>query len=145
MNEPIILKKVYLPTVKLTQCMKRRILLVLSVLAGLMFINAGLNKLLNYIPVPNDLPGPLVRLNTAIMEIGWLLPLVAVAEIVGGILLLFPRTRAVGAIVLFPVAIGILLVHLTVAPSGLPIALILLAILIWVMLDSREKFTGLIR
>ena len=52
-------------------------------LFGLMFINSGLNKFFNYIPVPADLPEKLVKTMNAFMEIGWLLPLVAVAEILG--------------------------------------------------------------
>jgi len=43
--------------------MKQKIMFVLSLLSGLMLINAGLNKFLNYIPVPEDLPENLKRIN----------------------------------------------------------------------------------
>jgi uncharacterized membrane protein YphA (DoxX/SURF4 family) len=36
--------------------MKNKILLVLSIIFGLMFINSGLNKLFEYIPIPEDMP-----------------------------------------------------------------------------------------
>lgn len=125
--------------------MKKKILLVVSILFGLMFINAGLNKFFNYIPVPEDLPEKMMNAMKAIMEIGWLLPLIAVAEITGGILFMIPKFRALGAIVIFPVMIGILLTNLFIAPSGLPMALALLAINLWVIIENRAKYLPMIR
>jgi len=124
--------------------MKKKILLVVSILFGLMFINAGLNKFFNYIPVPADMPEKMMNAMKAIMEIGWLLPLIAVAEITGGILFMIPKYRALGAIVIFPVMIGILLTNIFIAPSGLPIALVLLAINLWVIIENRAKYLPMI-
>ncbi|EOR94518.1 hypothetical protein ADIARSV_2364 [Arcticibacter svalbardensis MN12-7] len=109
-----------------------------------MFINAGLNKFFNYMPVPKDLPENMIKLMTAFMQIGWLMPLIAVAEIVGGVLFITNKFRALGAIVIFPVMIGILLTHLLIAPSGLPIALVLFAINIWVIIENRKKYLPMI-
>ena len=125
--------------------MKNKILFVVSLLFGLMFINAGLNKFLNYMPVPDDLPENMMKVMTAFMEIGWLMPLVAVAEIVGGVLFIIPRVRALGAIVIFPILIGILLTNIFNAPSGLPIALVLLAINIWVLIENRRKYLPMVQ
>ena len=124
--------------------MKQKIIFALSLLFGLLFINAGLNKFLNYMPVPDDLPERMQKVGAAFMEIGWLMPLIGFAEIVGGILFIIPKTRALGAIVIFPVTIGILLTHLIDAPSGLPIALIVLAINLWVIYESREKYLPMV-
>jgi len=110
-----------------------------------MFINAGLNKFFNYMPVPNDLPEKLVETMTAIMEIGWLLPLVAITEIVGGIFFIIPRFRALGAIVIFPIMIGIILTNIITAPDGLPIPLLLLVINIWVIYENKEKYLPMIK
>lgn len=125
--------------------MKNKILFVVCLLFGLMFINAGLNKFLNYMPVPKDLPEGLMKAMGAFMTIGWLLPLIGIAEIVGGILFIFKKYRALGAIIIFPVLVGIVLTHLTLAPSGLPTALVLLAIEIWVIIENREKYLPMIR
>jgi len=125
--------------------MKKKILFVVSVLFGLIFINAGLNKFFNYIPVPADLPEKMVKVMAAMVEITWLMPLLASAEIVGGILFMIPKFRALGAIVIFPVMVGILLTHLFIEPSGLPIALVLMAINLWVIIENREKYMPMIR
>lgn len=125
--------------------MKKKILLVVSILFGLMFINSGLNKFFNYMPMPKDIPAGLIKLMTAFMQIGWLLPLVAVAEIVGGTLFIIPKFRALGAIVIFPVMVGIILTHSIDAPSGLPLALVLFAINLWVIFENREKYLPMIK
>lgn len=106
--------------------MKEKILFVISLLFGLMFINSGLNKFFNYMPIPKNLPESMMKLMGAFMEINWLMPLIAVAEIIGGVLFIIPKFRALGAIIIFPVTVGVLLTHIIYAPSGLPIALVLL-------------------
>ena len=125
--------------------MKKKILFVVSLLFGLIFINSGLNKFFNYMPMPDDLPENMLKMMTAFMQIGWLMPLVAVAEIAGGILFITNKFRALGAIIIFPILIGILLTHITVAPSGLPMVIILLSIEIWVIIENREKYLPMVK
>ena len=125
--------------------MKKKILLGVSILFGLMFINSGLNKFFNYMPMPKDIPENMMKVMTAFMEIGWLMPLVAVAEIAGGLLFITNKYRALGAIIIFPIMIGILLTHIIMAPSGLPLVLVLLAIEIWVIFENREKYLPMIK
>ena len=125
--------------------MKKKILFVVSLLFGLLFINAGLNKFFNYMPVPKDMPENLMKMMTAFLQIRWLLPLVAVAEIVGGILFITNKFRALGAIIIFPVLVGILLTHFIDAPSGLPLALILWGVEIWVIIENREKYLPMVK
>jgi putative oxidoreductase len=125
--------------------MKKKILFGISLLFGLIFINAGLNKFFNYMPTPDDLPESMVRVMTAFAEIGWLMPLIAVAEIAGGLLFITNKYRALGAIIIFPINIGILLTHIISAPSGLPIAIALLAITLWVIIENREKYVPMIK
>lgn len=117
---------------------------ILFSLFGLVMINGGLSKLLHYMPPPKDLPEALTRDNAAFAEISWLMPLLAFAELLAGMLILMPRTRALGALVIFPVMVGILLTHITVAPEGLFIALVLWAVLLWMIVDNRHKYLPLI-
>ena len=120
--------------------MKNKILFVLALLFGLMFANAGLNKFLNYMPMPEEMPEALLKDFQALMEISWLMPLVGLAELIGGILIIIPRTRALGALILFPVMVGILLVNTVVDTSGLVIALVLTVIMGWIMYENRHKY-----
>ena len=124
--------------------MKKKILFVVSLLFGLMFINAGLNKFFNYMPMPKDMPKDMLKVMEAFMTIGWLMPLVGIAEILGGILFITNKYRPLGAIIIFPVMIGILLTSIFNAQSGLPIAFVLLAINIWVIIENRGKYLPMI-
>ncbi len=125
--------------------MKKKVFNVLSVIFGLLLINGGLDKFLHYMPVPENLPKELVKDSLALMEIEWLMPLVGLAELLGGMLILFPKTRALGALVVFPVMVGALLTHIFVAPSGLIIMGVIWAILIWIIYENREKYFNLIK
>lgn len=124
--------------------MRVKILNVLSGLLALLLMNSGLNKFFNYLPAPTDLPEPLVRYNKALEEITWVMPLVGAAEIIGGLLLLFAKTRALGALVVFPVMAGALLTHIMAYPAGLPMALVIWAILLWIIYENRKKYMGLL-
>ena len=125
--------------------MKNKILFVFCLLAGLMFINAGLNKFFQYMPVPKDMPDKMIKAGMAFAEIGWLMPLVGTFEVIGGLLLIIPRTRALGAIVLVPILTGILLANINMAPSGLPIVFALIAILAWVIIENRAKYLAMVK
>ncbi|MEY2828528.1 MAG: hypothetical protein RIQ33_386 [Bacteroidota bacterium] len=124
--------------------MKNKILFGVSILLGLMFINSGLNKLFNYIPMPANMPEETMKDFGAMMEISWLMPLIAVAEIIGGILVMIPKTRALGAVIIFPVMVGIMLFHTLVDRSTLPVAIVLLAILGWIIFENRQKYLPMI-
>jgi len=125
--------------------MRKKVLFVAGLLFGLMFINAGLNKFFNYMPMPKDMPESMVKVMTAFTEIGWLIPLVGIIEIIAGVLFIIPKYRALGAVIILPVMVGILLTNIFNAPSGLPIAAVLLAINIWALLEDRNKLASLFK
>jgi uncharacterized membrane protein YphA (DoxX/SURF4 family) len=117
---------------------------ILCLLFGLMFVNAGVDKFFHYMPVP-PLEPEIMKVAEAFMAISWLMPLVATVEIVGGLLFVFPKTRALGAIVILPVMVGIIIHNAVYMPSGLAIAGILFLIDLWVLYDNKEQFQSLIK
>lgn len=108
-------------------------------------VTAGLNKFFNYMPMPEDMPAEMMSMFNGLKAITWLIPLIGVVEIIGGVLFAIPKYRAFGAIVIFPVMIGILLTHMTVALSGLPIALVLFIINVLILFENREKYMPMIK
>ena len=95
-------------------------------------------------PMPKEMPEGLMKLMGAFIQVSWLLPLIAVAEIIGGVLVIFKKTRALGAIIIFPVMVGILLTHFINAPSGLLIPLVLFAVHLWILFENRDKYLPMI-
>lgn len=119
--------------------------LIISLLFGLMFINAGLNKFLNYMPMEKPTPEQM-ELFAAFEKIFWLMPLVGAVEIIGGLLFIFPKTRALGAIVILPVMVGIVIHNFMMdkSPMGMSIAGVLFIINLWIIIDNKEKYKTLI-
>lgn len=125
--------------------MKNKILLVLCILFGLMMLNAGLDKLFHYMPMPSNVPENMMKAFDAFMAIGWLMPLVGLVEITGGILFMIPKTRALGAIVILPVMVGIMLTNTVTDSSGFPIAIVFFAINLWVLIEERKKYAPMLQ
>lgn len=119
---------------------------ILSLLFGLMFINAGLNKFFNYMPMEKPTPEQM-KLFAAFGEISWLMPLTGVVEVIGGLLFIFSKTRALGAIIILPVMIGIVchIFTLDKSPMGMSIAGVLFLINIWMIIDNKEKYKILVK
>lgn len=124
--------------------MKNKILTGLCILFGLMMVNSGLNKFFNYMPMP-EMSEEMMLIMGGFMTIKWILPLVALVEIIGGILIAMPKTRALGAIVNLPVIVGIFVHHLVLDMSTIGIALVLLGINIWAIIDNWNKYSPMIK
>lgn len=93
-------------------------------------------------PMPEDLTEAQLEMFGHFMAIKWLMPLVAVAEIVGGLLFIIPKLRALGALIMLPVSVGILLHHLVLdtAMPGLAISIVIFLINIWVLFDNWGRY-----
>lgn len=124
--------------------MKRIALLVLSGLLGLFMLNSGLNKFLHHMPMP-EMSEEVMKDTMGLMECAWLFPLVGIIEIIGGILLLIPRTRALGALIILPVMTGILLFQLAHTIPGFGIVVASSLILAWVIYEERNKYLQLLK
>jgi len=112
---------------------------ILCVLFALMFINAGLNKFFNYMPVPEMTPEE-IKIYSAFGTLIWLMPLVGFIEILGGLLFISPKTRALGAIIILPVMVGIIIHNAVFMPGGLAISGVFLIINIWMIRDNWAKY-----
>lgn len=117
---------------------------ILCALFGLMFLNAGVDKFLHYMPMPEMKPEEL-KVYEAFGTLIWLMPLVAVIEILGGLLFIFPKTRALGAIIIFPIMVGIIIHNAVFIPLGLAIAGPFFLINIWMIKDNWEKYKPMFR
>ncbi|WP_140939459.1 MauE/DoxX family redox-associated membrane protein [Sphingobacterium lumbrici] len=116
---------------------------IICILFGVMFINAGLNKFIMYMPAP-ELEGELLKVSEAMASIKWLLPLVGFIEVLGGLLFIIPKTRALGAIMILPVMVGVILQNAIYSPATLSIAGILFLINLYILFDERRKYKPMI-
>lgn len=124
--------------------MKGKIVMVLSALFGLDMIVFGANKLVPFMPMP-ELTEQQKTLFGAFGTIKWLMPLVGIVEIIGGLLMAIPKTRALGAIVILPVVVGIIVHHLCYDMAGIAVPAVFAAINLWVIAHSKEKYMPMIQ
>lgn len=115
---------------------------ILSVLFGAAMIIFGANKFFNFIPMPELTPHQ-AEIFGAFGKIGWLMPMVALAEILGGLLVLFPKTQAIGTLVLLPIILGIMAHHIHHDPAGLATGIGFGLVEVWILLVNRKKLAKL--
>src|SRR3712207_2303317 len=94
--------------------------IIVRVLLGLMFVVFGSNAFLQFMPIPPLPDNPGGRFIMAIAESGYMYA-VAVCQVLGGALLLAGFVP-LGLLLLGPVIVNIVLFHLFMEPSGMPMA-----------------------
>lgn len=105
--------------------MKAKLPLIFRVLFGFIFFASGLVGLLNLVPMPTDLPEALVTFNSGLMASKYFFPLLKATETVCGLLILIGWFVPLALIILAPITLNIFLVHLFLAPDGMPLAIAL--------------------
>ncbi|MDA0357310.1 MAG: DoxX family membrane protein [Bacteroidetes bacterium] len=116
---------------------------ILSFPFGLFMLNAGLNKFLNYMPMPDDMSDAMKAFMEALLSVGWLVPLIAVVEIVAGLMILFPKTRLAGALAMLPISVGILLTNTITDTSGLAIGIVVFVLNIGILFCHKDQLCPL--
>jgi hypothetical protein len=125
--------------------MKRWIDMGAQALLGLIFLVSGLNGFLHFMPTPSYRP-PATEFLQALADTGYFVPVLKVVETAGGALLLARRFSALALVLLAPVVVQILLFHVFLAPSGLPLALLLVLLEAYVGFVARgERFRALLK
>jgi len=97
-------------------------------------------------PMPEITPEQM-KIFDAFNKLHWMMPLVGALEIIGGLLFIIPKTRALGAIVILPVMVGIILHVFTIDKftTGMSIAGVLLLINLWIIFDNKGKYKALLK
>jgi putative oxidoreductase len=109
--------------------------LIARLLMGLTFFVFGLNGFLRFIPAPP--PTGLAGQFAGILFTSHLYVVIFAVQVIGGLLLLVNRFVPLALIILGPVIVNIFFFHLFMAPSGLPLAIVVVAL--WVIVAMRNK------
>jgi uncharacterized membrane protein YphA (DoxX/SURF4 family) len=118
-----------------------RVLPVIArVLMGLMFFVFGLNGFIHFIPQPKDMPEGAGALFGAFMNSGYMVPLIFTTQVLCGALLLINRFVPLALALIAPVIVNIVLFHAFLAPSGLPMAFVVLALELYLAWSYRRAF-----
>ena len=116
---------------------------IARVLLGLIFLVFGLNGFLHFLPNP-PLTGTAGQFVGALF-VSHYLAVVFLLQLGSAILLLINRYVPLALTVLAPIIVNILLIHILMAPSGLPLAILVTVLWMLVFLNARSAFSGLLQ
>jgi hypothetical protein len=114
---------------------------IARILLGLIFVVFGLNGFVPFLPQP-EMPPPAVAFFGALAASGFMLPLLFATQIVGGALLLLGMVP-LGVLVLTPVIVHIVGFHVFLAPGGLPLAIVVAALGLFLAWTHRRAYRPL--
>ncbi len=94
---------------------------------GLVFTVFGLNGFVHFLPMspPQGTAGVFMG---GLAAAGYMFPLIKGTEVIAGLLLLSRRVPALALLLLAPIVVNIFLFHAFLAPSGLPLAVLVVAL-----------------
>ena len=118
------------------------VIVIVRVLLGLMFAVFGSNAFLHFIPMP-EMHGQAGAFITVLASSGYLY-VIAVLQVLGGLcLLLGARFVPLGLTLLGPVIVNIVLYHMFLEPQGLPMAIVVAALSLFLLWIYRFKFPAI--
>src|SRR5438105_55468 len=119
------------------------LIVIVRVLLGLVFLFFGSNAFFKFIGPPPEMHGQAGAFITALMSSGYMY-VIAVLQVLGGLcLLLGARFVPLGLTLLGPVIVNIVLYHLFLDPQGLPIAIIISVLALFLLWIYRFKFPAI--
>jgi len=110
-------------------------------LTGVIFLVMGLNGFLNFIPLPP--PVGIAGQFIGALYVSHYLLVIFAFQVIAAVLLLVNRYVPLAVAVLAPVIVNILSFHALMAPSGLPLALLVAVLWAVIFVDVRPAFAGL--
>ena len=113
-------------------------------LLGLVFVVFGSNMFLHFIPMPPPPEGPAREFMTSLF-LSHYLYVVGALQVVGGVLLFTGRWTPLGLALLGPVIVNILCFHILMAPAGLPMAIVVSLLALFLLWRHRGNFAGLVK
>lgn len=116
--------------------------IVVRVLMGLMFAFSAIVVLFKLVPQP-ELTGEIKTFMDGVNATGYMMTTIKVIELVCAAAFLSGRFVPLAAVVIFPININILLFHITLAPEGLLVAVLLMIGNLFLAWYYRDKYKPL--
>jgi len=119
------------------------LIVIVRVLLGLVFLFFGSNAFFKFMGPPPEMHGQAGAFITALMSSGYMY-VIAVLQVLGGLcLLLGARFVPLGLTLLGPVIVNIVLYHLFLDPQGMPIAIVISVLALFLLWIYRFKFPAI--
>ena len=123
--------------------MNSKVSMVIRIVFAIALIFFGTNKFLHFMdppPPPETAWGYWEALTTSKTML-----LVAIVETIAGLSLLINKYKALMMLILMSVSVNAVLYHMALDPQSIIMALVLLALNIYMLYDSKESYQGLLK
>lgn len=117
--------------------------IIARILLGLIFVVFGLNGFLHFIPMPPPAGDAAKQFGTALATTGYF-NVIFFLQLLGGALVLLGWVP-LGLVILCPIIANIVLFHGFMAPEGLPMAIVVSLLALFLIWSHWKNFAGLFR
>jgi putative oxidoreductase len=117
---------------------------IARILLGGVFVVFGLNIFLQFLHMPPPPSGSAGDFAKALF-VSHYIYVVGALQVVGGLLCLIGRFVPLALILLGPVIVNILLFHILLNPAGLPLAIFVSVLALFLLWHHRASFAGLVK
>jgi uncharacterized membrane protein YphA (DoxX/SURF4 family) len=114
--------------------------IIVRILMGLMFAFASITVLFKLFPQP-ELSGNIKTFMEGVNVTGYMITTIKIIELICAVAFLSGRFVPLATVVIFPITLNILLFHITLAPDGLIVAILLMTgnlFLAWYYRDNYK-------
>ena len=124
--------------------MNAKVLLAARILLGLIFFVFGLNGFLQFLPQP-PMAGAAGAFAGALAATGYMFPLIKGVEVVCGALLLLGQFVPLALVLLAPIIVNIVLFHAVLAPEGVVMGIVILALELLLARAHRGAYAPMLK
>src|SRR5215468_3198374 len=119
--------------------------IIVRILLGLLFLVSGLNYFFHLFDQPKDpLPEQAMAFAGALAKTGYMMPLIMGAQLLAGVLLVTGLFVPLALALIAPIIVGIVTFHVYLAPKGLPLAVGLVLLELFLVWAYRGAFRAML-
>jgi putative oxidoreductase len=118
--------------------------IIARILLGLIFLMFGSNVFLNFIPMPASPPGLAGDYTKAFLASGYA-HFIGGLQVIAGLFLLIGRFVSLGLTILGGIIVNIWAFHLLMLPEGLPPAIVVTILELFLVWRYRDAFKGIVQ
>lgn len=122
----------------------KKVKLVVRVLLGVVLIIFGMNKFLQFMPLP-PMSIAATDFMTALVDSGYIMAIVAIVEVVTGILILLNKYLALALVILFPILLNAFLFHLFLDLPGVGGASFAILMNVFLIFANKNKYSEILK
>jgi uncharacterized membrane protein YphA (DoxX/SURF4 family) len=120
------------------------LMIVLRTLMGALFIFGAVLFFFHLYPKQPELKGAAKTFNDGLTASVYLMPLIKAVELICGILFVIGRFVPLATVMIFPIVVNIVMYHTFLGQAELPVAIVLLAINLFLAFYYRKNYIGLL-